>query len=552
MIQIHETTRTLPFYRPIPLTGLPLLYHREHLFPYTSYGETEKTPVPRAWRMVVLENELLRVEVAPELGGRVYSLFDKRTGKEILFSNPVVKPVPILPIWAFISGGMEFNFPIAHSPTSIAEVGCATGQSGSYGWVRVGEREARTGMEWVVELGLAGDSPVLVQRTALRNRTGTAHPWMMWTICAVRSTEQTEYVHPPHRVLVHDDRLTETDWPGQGLNWDRGYGQMTALFWKPGSAPEFGAFHHELGCGLMHLADPTQLPGKKVWTYGHGRHRGWGHATTEGNLSYAEIESGPLLDQSEKPLFPDGQELYFEEYWVPVHARAAFDQTQLPKLSLPPMTDPWLGWKHSPWQTEWEQFRAGEGLLPASAVPTGLDLEAALRQGRQHGNPQAGEPLALWLAFHDRAKEALALVKRSPQPSAQRIAGLIFWKALQDPLQAVRHLEAGPLHEVMAVIELDQLYAELGRTVQRGPLLQRAPSHRFVVERRADLALATGQPQEALRLLAGTPWPREHQRYVRTELWRKAKAALGETDTGVPEELNEDNLAAFGAYWSDK
>ncbi len=211
MIQIRQTTRTLPFYQPLPLTKLPLIYHREHLFPYTSYGDTAATPVPRAFRMVVLENDALRIAVAPELGGRVYSLFDKRLGKEVLFSNPVVKPVRILPVWAFISGGIEFNFPIAHSPTSIAQVGCVTGRVGDYGFIRVGEREARTGMEWVVELGLMADQPRLIQRTALRNQTGGPHPWMMWTIGAVRSPDETEFVHPPHRVLVHDQRVVELD-----------------------------------------------------------------------------------------------------------------------------------------------------------------------------------------------------------------------------------------------------------------------------------------------------------------------------------------------------
>src|SRR5262245_31014791 len=209
MIQIRETTRRLPFHRPVPLTNLPLIYHREHLFPYSSYGDTEAKPVPRDFRMVVLENAALRIEVAPELGGRVYSLFDKRIGKEILFSNPAVKPVRILPIWAFISGGIEFNFPIAHSPTSISEVGSTSGKVGDYGFVRVGEREARTGMEWVVELGLSADHPVLVQRTALRNQTSKAHPWMSWIIAAVRSTPETEFIHPPHPVLLHDSRVVE-------------------------------------------------------------------------------------------------------------------------------------------------------------------------------------------------------------------------------------------------------------------------------------------------------------------------------------------------------
>lgn len=551
MIRTSHGVRTLPFHRPVPLTDLPLLYHREHLFPYTSYGDTEAASVPRTFRMVALENEHLRVEVAPELGGRVYSLFDKRLSREILFSNPVVKPVRILPIWAFISGGIEFNFPIAHSPTSIAEVGCATGQVGDYGFIRVGEREARTGMEWVVELGLVAGSPVLVQRTAFRNRTGADHPWMSWTICAARSTEGTEFVHPPHRVLVHDDRVVEADWPGDGLNWDRHAQQMTALFWKPGSAPAFGTFHHDLGFGLMHLADPALLPGKKVWTYGHGKHRCWAQATTDGGLTYCEIESGPLLDQNEKPLFPRGTEHRTEEYWIPVHSRAACDNLEWPQLNLPPMSDPWLGWQHSAWQIEWERFRVGAGPLPASLVPTGIELETALRAEVERGNFAAAEPLALWLAFRSRPQEALLLVEISVAPSARRVAGLILWKVLHDPQRAVAHLNAGPLHDPIAVVELDELYAELDQTDHRVALLERALDHRRIIERRADLALKLGRSEETLRLLAATSWPREHQRYVRTELWRAASAALGQSGTSVPDALGEDNLARFGAYWSD-
>lgn len=550
MLEVRETTRPLPFYRPVPLTNLPLIYHPEHLFPYTSYGETAAEPVSRNWRMIVLENEFLRVEVAPDLGGRVYSLFDKRIDQEILFSNPVVKSVRILPIWAFLSGGIEFNFPIAHSPTSLSTVGCQTGRTGHYAFVRVGEREARTGMEWAVELGLCDGSAALIQRTALRNATTADHPWMMWTIAAVRSTAETEFIHSPHRVLVHDDGLSEQDWPGPGLNWDRNFQQMTALFWKPGGPPGFGAFHHELGCGLMHWGDPRQLPGKKVWTYGYGRHRAWGEATTTAGLSYAEIESGPLLDQSQKPLFPAGVERRYEEYWIPVHSRAACDLVSRPTASAPAWTQPWLGWAHSSWQREWEQFRAGDGPLPASVVPTGLDLEVPLRQALERGQP-AAEPLALWLAFHQRPREALPLVEKAPSPTARRIAGLIRWKALHEREHALAHLQAGPLQDPVALVELDELCAALGLTEKRVELLANAPAHRLIVERKADLALARHDPAECLRLLASTAWPREHQRYVRTSLWQRAQAALGHSETPPPEALHEDNLAPFGAYWSE-
>jgi hypothetical protein len=101
-----------------------------------------------------------------------------------------------------------------------------------------------------------------------------------------------------------------------------------------------------------------------VWTYGHGKHRHWGQATTDGELCYCEIESGPLMDQGEKPMFPNHTERRVEEYWIPVHSRDACDAIAWPKPDLPPMDDVWIGWKHSAWQSEWEKFRADEGPLP--------------------------------------------------------------------------------------------------------------------------------------------------------------------------------------------
>jgi hypothetical protein len=326
---------------------------------------------------------------------------------------------------------------------------------------------------------------------------------------------------------------------------------MTALFWKPGSARQFGVFHHDLGFGLMHLADPELLPGKKVWTYGHGEHRCWGQGTTEGGLSYCEIESGPLLDQSEKPLFPNGAERRFEEYWIPVHSREACDKVGWPEFNLPPMDGAWLGYSHSPWQNEWERFRAGEGPIPGSVVATGLDLEAALRRELQAGNALAAEPLALWLAFRGRAPEAVLVPAGATTPEARRIAGLIEWKALKQPARAVAELEAGPLQDPIAVVELDELYAELNQSAKRAALLARCITHPLVIERQADLALARGQPEETLRLLSSVTWPRQHQRYTRGDLWKRAQSALGKTESPTPDSLGEDNLARFGAYWSD-
>src|SRR5205085_2523400 len=142
---------------------------------------------------------------------------------------------------------------------------------------------------------------------------------------------------------------------------------------------------------------------------------------------------------------------------------------------------------------------------------------------------------------------AIRVLAAPATPEGSRILGLIHWKALQRPEEALVHLERGPLHDPPAMVELDQLYEQLGRMDDRAKLLSRATSHRRIIERRADLALAQHRPAEALRVLESTAWPLEHQRYVRTRLWQGAREALSLPAAPVPEELGEDDLAEFGA-----
>ena len=46
----------------------------------------------RTFRSIILENAYLRVTVLPGLGGRIISLYDKRTGSEVLRRHPAIEP----------------------------------------------------------------------------------------------------------------------------------------------------------------------------------------------------------------------------------------------------------------------------------------------------------------------------------------------------------------------------------------------------------------------------------------------------------------------------
>jgi hypothetical protein len=58
----------------------------------------------------------VKATICPDLGGKVYSLIHKPSGKEVLYVPDVIRYTRILPRFYFIAGGIEVSFPISHSP----------------------------------------------------------------------------------------------------------------------------------------------------------------------------------------------------------------------------------------------------------------------------------------------------------------------------------------------------------------------------------------------------------------------------------------------------
>ena len=70
------------------------------------YGRSR---VETALPAVVLENDHLRATVLPGLGGRLYSLLHKASGRDLLFRNPVFQPANLALRNAWFAGGVEWN-----------------------------------------------------------------------------------------------------------------------------------------------------------------------------------------------------------------------------------------------------------------------------------------------------------------------------------------------------------------------------------------------------------------------------------------------------------
>jgi tetratricopeptide (TPR) repeat protein len=78
-----------------------------HTYPFLPLKTTSEQEM-RTFRTIILENAYLRATILPGLGGRIISLFDKRTGSEILRRHPMLEPQEGGRRGAFVREGVQF------------------------------------------------------------------------------------------------------------------------------------------------------------------------------------------------------------------------------------------------------------------------------------------------------------------------------------------------------------------------------------------------------------------------------------------------------------
>ncbi len=92
------------------------------IYPYPTIEKIHDTRTDKAYQAVWLENEYLKVMILPELGGRIQRAFDKTNQYDFVYYNHVIKPALVGLCGPWISGGIEFNWPQHHRPTTYSPV----------------------------------------------------------------------------------------------------------------------------------------------------------------------------------------------------------------------------------------------------------------------------------------------------------------------------------------------------------------------------------------------------------------------------------------------
>lgn len=555
----------------VPAGPVPTAFDPNGVYPYISYSETSNRPEPKRYHFVVLENEYLKATICPDLGGKVYSLIHKPSGREVLYVPDVVRYTRILPRFYFVAGGIEVSFPISHSPSQNETVQYKVDKTPGRVYVICGERELRFGMQWSVEYSLGKEDAFLTERVLFHNPGALSYPWMSWSNAALPSAADTKYDFPNGRVLSHASTIDTIDWKTQGPKTEADIREMTGYFWKTKDANAFGAYTPSLGSGLYHIAEETIAPGIKLWSYGNGDDSAWSVLSTAGHQTYIEIQGGPIGDQSIKLEMKPGETRSHVEYWFPAGKPMDIHAMKSPAPALRPTKQiPLFDWARKEDVNTWQQLlKASQSKStlpvppPVSAnqwPPSGMEgMDAAFNAAIKKTKGQVADLwttyYGAWLAGRGDAEKAITVLKEVRNGVGKALLARLL--KLKGDIEGARKAfdsieEKWILIHPQVVVERDKLLRVLGPKMlrEREQWLDKvgALPDEWVIERRVQLLIDKGEVEQAKGLLLSTVFQKVHQTYTRTGLWKQITDKLNLPFLPIPPQLGEDRLANFGAY----
>ena len=327
-VQAREETLELKTYLLGPEDPNPPFQRRGYwpIYPYAMQDDLGEEARPVAYRALVIENEYLRVTVLPELGGHLHSALDKATGEDLFYHNHVVKPGLIALRGAWISGGIEWNFPRGHSVTTLSPVDARlVAEEDGSAIIWVGDVEQVYRMAWAVGIRLRPGCSAIETEVRLINRTPLPHPYYFWANAAVPARDDMRLIYPATRTRTWQG---EVSWPiheGRDLSHYRAFPHASDSFMLDSLEGFFGVYYQDRDFGVVHVADVQECFGKKYFTWGTAESgRIWASILSDDDGPYCEIQSGRFVDQSTWRLLPPHHGERWLERWFPVKGIGGF------------------------------------------------------------------------------------------------------------------------------------------------------------------------------------------------------------------------------------
>jgi tetratricopeptide (TPR) repeat protein len=306
-------------------------------YPVIEQVADEKTDV--TYNAVWLENEYLKVMVLPELGGRIQMAYDKVKERHFVYYNHVIKPALVGLAGPWISGGIEFNWPQHHRPSTFLPVDCTIVENtdGSV-TVWVNEMERMFHQKGMAGFTLRPGCAYLEIQGRVSNRTPLPQTFLWWANPAVEVNDDYQSVFPPdvNAVFDHGKRAVSSFPIATGIYYKMDYSagvdisnykniKVPTSYMAVNSKYDFvGGYENDTHGGMLHVASHHLSPGKKQWTWGNGDFgRAWDRNLTDeyenkGYRPYIELMAGVYTEnQPDFTWLMPYEEKLFTQYFMP-------------------------------------------------------------------------------------------------------------------------------------------------------------------------------------------------------------------------------------------
>lgn len=289
--------------------------HPVTLHPYQLQDQYSRQLVKIEQTVVTLENNRLRAKFLPELGGRLWELTDKTTGKNLLHTPGQIQLGNLALRNAWFAGGIEWNIGTrGHSPSTCSPLHTAvlTTPEG-HELLRMWEFDRLREVIFQIDAWLPEDSAFLHLAVRITNPNSDPVPIYWWSNAAVPQTEHTRVIAPAQSAFASDyqhgiKRRSPHDLDGVDATWPvRNTAAADYFFDLEPEQRRWIVASDADGDGLAMLSS-ARLRGRKlfVWGEGQGGHH-WQRWLSPDGGRYAEIQAGLAQTQFENLVLPAGE-----------------------------------------------------------------------------------------------------------------------------------------------------------------------------------------------------------------------------------------------------
>ena len=309
------------------------------VYPYPVIESISDEKVDKEWLAVWIENEYIKVMILPELGGRVQMAYDKIKQRHFVYYNHVIKPALVGLTGPWISGGIEFNWPQHHRPSTYLPVDCdiVENEDGSV-TVWVNEMERMFHQKGMAGFTLRPGCAYLEIQGRVSNRTPLPQTFLWWANPAVEVNDAYQSVFPPdvNAVFDHGKRAVSSFPIATGTYYKMDYSAgvdisnykniyVPTSYMAVNSKYDFeGGYENDTKGGMLHVASHHFSPGKKQWTWGNGDFgRAWDRNLTDMDEKgcfrpYIELMAGVYTEnQPDFTWLMPYEEKQFVQYFIP-------------------------------------------------------------------------------------------------------------------------------------------------------------------------------------------------------------------------------------------